>query len=138
MDSNRERLMDLFEMEDKHYKMMLDYRDARIAFRLNQKGGRAIFLLSLFTYGIASFTGNGYTLTCAILMTALGWVHWFISAEVTDKALQVATSILRLRKDIDLQRMIVEKHEVHDFLPHGLVHLRKKIEDVKKELDDIG
>ncbi len=138
MGYNRERLMHLFKMEDRHYDMLLEYRDARKVYFLRGREGRATFILSIVLYVIASYTDNGYTLTCAFLMTAIGWAHWFATAEARDKPIQVAKSILRLRKHIGLQRMVVEKDEVHDFLPHGLVHLRKKIEDVKKEIEEIG
>lgn len=138
MGHNRERLIDLFKMEDKHYKMLLEYRDERKIYILRMREGRAIFVFSLFLCVVASFTGNPYTLVVALATTALGWVHWFAYSEVIHKPGSIARSIHSLRKDIGLKRMIVEKDEVHDFLPHGLVHLRKKIEDVKKEIEKLN
>ncbi len=135
---NRERLMALFKMEDKHYGMLLEYRDAKKIYLLRQREGVAIFLFSLFLCVIALSTGNPYTLMVSLATTALGWVHWFGYSETIDKVVRIGRRILSLRKDISLQRMIVEKDEVHDFLPHGLVHLRKKIEGLKKEIAKIG
>lgn len=138
MGHNRERLMDLFKIEDKHYEMLLEYRDAKKIYVLRQREGQAIFVFSLVLCAVAVFTENSYTLMIAIAMTAVGWLHLYAWSRIIDKPGRLARGIISIMDDIKLKRMIVEKDEVHDFLPHGLVHLRKKIEDLKEEIRKIG